>query len=260
MTPELDIQDETARRDGKIPVCEHCGYDCSNSTEFSNCSECGKRLSDSIVWRKHTGRLQRAVRYRSERTIFGLPLVDIAIGARPHHGEKYGRAVGIIAIGDLAFGWLSCGVFSFGFVSIGWMSAGVLSIGLMAVGIVAALGIAAMGLGLTVGSGAIGGIVVGVGVVGFIAKGVSAVGIYAEGKVAVGMFTRPIGTSGHPKADALFNALDPILGGVGVVRAGIAILLVWIIVAAVGILAAIAIAWIQRMHKARFVRLRSGPA
>ncbi|HEY6271440.1 MAG TPA: hypothetical protein VIX19_05530 [Terriglobales bacterium] len=51
-------------------------------------------------------RAQSSVRHRSEQTLFGLPLIDIASGPDPERGEKHGRARGIIAIGDEARGWL----------------------------------------------------------------------------------------------------------------------------------------------------------
>ena len=49
------------------------------------------------------GRLGR--RYRTPTTLFGLPLVDIAIGAT--HSETRGTARGVLAIGDFARGLIA---------------------------------------------------------------------------------------------------------------------------------------------------------
>lgn len=83
------------RRD---PYCGNCGYSFTGLTESSKCPECGRPVvevltRDAVPFR--TGR-----RYRSATTIFGRPLVHIAVG--PYENESYGRARGIIAIAAVA--------------------------------------------------------------------------------------------------------------------------------------------------------------
>lgn len=103
-------------------------------------------------------------RYRSEATVWGLPLVSIAVG--PKDGSPRGVAKGIIAIGDAAVGGVAVGGAAFGVVALGGVSVGVLAVG------GAALGLAAFG-GLAVGLLAFGGLAVGVGAVGGLAIGIS---------------------------------------------------------------------------------------
>ena len=103
-------------------------------------------------------------RYRSEATVWGLPLVSIAVG--PKDGSPRGVAKGIIAIGDAAVGVVAVGGAAFGVVAFGGLSVGALAVG------GAALGLAAFG-GLAVGLLAFGGLAVGVGAVGGLAIGIS---------------------------------------------------------------------------------------
>jgi hypothetical protein len=100
------------------------------------------------------------IRKRSETTILGLPLYDIALGPDYDKGEMRGYAHGVIAIGDLA-----TGVVAFGGVACGILSAGGLAIGLL---------------------GAAGGAAVGAFAAGGAAIGIVAVGGAAAGLVALG--------------------------------------------------------------------------
>lgn len=95
--------------------------------------------------------------YKSERTLFGLPLVHINIG----YGLR--GAKGVLAVGNYAVGVVAVGGFSIGLVGIGGLSAGLL-----------------FGLGgVTLGGIALGGLAV-----GWIALGACAVGVYALGASA----------------------------------------------------------------------------
>ena len=96
--------------------------------------------------------------YKSERTLFGLPLVHINVG----YGLR--GAKGVFALGNYAVGVVAVGGFSAGLVGIGGLSAGLL-------------------LGL--GGVALGGIALGGLAVGGIALGACAVGVYALGASAV---------------------------------------------------------------------------
>ena len=117
-----------------------------------------------------------AYEYKSQRTLFGLPLVHIRLGDR-----GAGLAKGVLAIGNCAVGLFALGGFSFGLVSIGGLSFGLLfSLGGLALG---GLAIGGLGIGLLAFGGA---------AVGWLAMGSAACGVYAAGgaalasKIAVG--------------------------------------------------------------------------
>ena len=117
--------------------------------------------------------------YRSARSLFGLPLLHVAIGNDPATCKmRVARgvlAVGGIAEGIIAFGARARGVFAFGGVAIGVVAVGGLSIGLISMG-----GLA-IGLLLTFGGLAMGTMAVGGGAVGWYAFGGTAIGEYAAG-------------------------------------------------------------------------------
>jgi len=117
-------------------------------------------------------------RYRSKATLWGLPVVDIAIG--PHEDGPRGRARGIIAIGDSATGWIAIGGVARGMVAVGGVGVGVFALGGAAAGLLTAVGGGAVALGAAVGGLAI----------GSIADGGGAIGIVAQGGGALGLFTR----------------------------------------------------------------------
>ncbi len=125
--------------------------------------------------------------YKSERTLWGLPLVHIHL-----KNNSLVRAKGIIAIGNVATGVVAVGgVFSAGIVSLGVLSAGLLlsvgclSVGLLAVGCIAA-GAAAIG-GLAFGWLGLGGIVRSVyGAGGIVEASRIAIGGVTEAPLAIG--------------------------------------------------------------------------
>ena len=100
--------------------------------------------------------------YKSERKMFGLPLVHINIG----WGAK--KAKGVLAIGNIATGILSIGLLSKGILAIGLLSLGVIGIGALSIALL-----------LSIGSIAI----------GTFAIGALAIGVFALGALAIGMFT-----------------------------------------------------------------------
>ena len=99
--------------------------------------------------------------YKSERTLFGLPLVHINLSQR---GLTWAR--GIVAIGNVATGVVAIGCFAAGILSLGAICLGLLVLAGMAVGLVAlggiSIGIIAVGgcaLGyLAIGGSAVGGV------------------------------------------------------------------------------------------------------
>jgi predicted RNA-binding Zn-ribbon protein involved in translation (DUF1610 family) len=233
---------------GRPPYCSNCGYSLIGLTESSKCPECGRPLvevltRDPIAFR--TGK-----RYKSQATLFGRPLVHVAIG--PYEDEPRGIARGIIAIGDVANGWLAIGGAAYGIIAIGGMAVGVAAIGGMALGL------------LALGGFAVGGYALGGGAVGFIASGGAAIGVIAQGGGAVGYIARgggvfarhgvPLAMSGgDPLALAFFTRWSWLLGTAGPGYASLLIPLMWWMIAAV----AVALASGAAVSAALFLRQRS---
>lgn len=108
--------------------------------------------------------------YKSERTLFGLPLVHVNVGVGMY------KAKGILSVGVL-----STGIFSVGLLSIGLFAVGLLSLGLLA------LGVLSLGL-LTVAAVAVGFFAVGAIAVGVISIGALSVGFASVGALSVGKY------------------------------------------------------------------------
>ena len=171
-------------RSANAPYCNNCGYDLSNLTESSKCPECGRPLVEVLT--RGPRLLESGKRYRSKATLFGLPVIDIALG--PKGGEFRGRARGIIAIGDVATGGIAIGGVARGVVAVGGLAVGGFTFGGGSIGLFTALGGGAIG-GIAVGGGAMGGIAQGGGALGFVAQGGGAVGYFARGASALGVHT-----------------------------------------------------------------------
>ena len=124
-----------------------------------NCPECQREVSEQAIMCPHCGYPIRGLsgyEYRSQRELFGLPLVHIVSGLRidPVTG-KLRVAKGIIAIGPIAVGGLAFGGASLGVLSFGGAALGLVAAGGAAVGVLLAMG------GLAIGAVAIGGAAVG---------------------------------------------------------------------------------------------------
>ena len=110
-----------------------------------------------------------AMEYRSPQTWRGMPLVHVAIGARPAGGRRtIAHARGIIAVGDTAQGVIAVGLIAIGVVAVGPVAIGVVALGVAALGVVS----------------------VGVVTVGVVAAGVVALGLRVAGVVAAGALLR----------------------------------------------------------------------
>ena len=96
----------------------------------------------------------RGYEYRSDRRVFGLPLIHIAF-SRDSEGKEMRTATGLIAIGDIAIGGIAIGGFSFGGIAVGGISAGLVSFGGIALGLLTALGGVGLG-GFAAGSFTVG--------------------------------------------------------------------------------------------------------
>jgi len=157
------------------PYCGNCGYRLTGATESSKCPECGRPLVEVLT--RNSQMRMTGKRYRSKARLFGLPVVDVAVG--PANGQTRGVARGIIAVGDIAIGGIALGGVSIGVVPVGGLALGLCSFGGSSIGLLTAMG------GLAVGGMAVGGAAFGV-----LAVGGGAVGIFAQGAGAQGMFTR----------------------------------------------------------------------
>ena len=189
------------------PYCGNCGYKLSGLVDSSKCPECGRPLVEVLSRGGQWGR-----RFRSQATLCGLPIIDVALGPRP--GERIGRARGIIAIGDSATGLLAIGGVAKGLVAIGGMAIGGLSVGGGSIGLFSAVGGFAVG-GLAAGGGTLGVFASGGGAVGYVASGGLAVGYYASGGAPFGVHTLGPGAN-SPEAIAIFDTFAWFFGGAAV--------------------------------------------
>ena len=194
--------------EGNEPYCSHCGYQLTGLTESSKCPECGRPVVD-VLTRPSWGR-KLARRYRSDTTVFGLPLVHIATG--PRGDQRRGQAKGIIAIGDMATGVIAIGCVARGVIAIGFITMGLVGFGAFGIGLMAGLGGVAVG-GIASGGVAIGIVAQGGCAVGVLADGVAAYGYVVRGKETVrGCYTvTPKGSS--PGADQMLASWTWLIGG-----------------------------------------------
>jgi hypothetical protein len=233
------------------PYCGNCGYILKGAVESSKCPECGKPLVEVLTRGPSFAGLGK--RYRSKATLFGLPVIDVALG--PAEGELRGKARGIIAIGDVATGWLAVGGMAFGIVAVGGVSVGLFALGGLAVGVITGLG------GLAVAALASGG-----GAIGLLAMGGGAIGVFAQGGGALGLYTRgspgtPGAASGRNATEAAFQHVNWFFGpwppdAATMLRPMIVI--VGLTVLAAGVIGLIAWWAIRREGRARSLQARSG--
>ncbi len=117
--------------------------------------------------------------YRSKTTLFGLPLLHVAMGVNPATGGKRNatgiialgcRPRGVIAFGDVAVGVIACGIFCYGPIAIGVVAVGIVALGSVAAGLCYAMG------GVAIAPVAIGGAVFGYYANGALAWGKHAIG------------------------------------------------------------------------------------
>ena len=92
--------------------------------------------------------------YRSEKTLWGLPLVHVVF-ARDPSGTSVRVARGIIAMGDVAIGGVAIGGIAIGGFAMGGLGVGLVGLGGLALGLLMATGGLAVG-GVALGGGAIG--------------------------------------------------------------------------------------------------------
>lgn len=159
------------------------------------CTECGAQISDRAASCPQCGVPREAAKpvrrpkrkagyeYRSERMVWGRPLVHVAFGRNPETG-KVMVARGFIAIGTFARGFFAIGSFAMGVFTIAGVGLGLFSFAGVAIGLLAAAGGVAIG-GIAAGGLAIGGLAVGGLAIGYEAFGGLAIGCKAVGCKAI---------------------------------------------------------------------------
>lgn len=167
------------------------------------------------LYENYTGITKRPfLEYKSERTLFGLPLVHIirtnyaayfpyvrTFGVRGINiGGRYGRvryscglpaARGVFAFGPKAKGIIAVGNFSTGFISIGNISSGIFSIGNISAGLFSIGNIVLAPL-VALGNFAAGALSAANVALGYAAAGNIALGKFAIGNEVKGTFTFPV--------------------------------------------------------------------
>ncbi len=100
-------------------------------------------------------RRSRGYEYRSEKTLWGLPLIHVLFSA-----NRMGVARGVVAIGERAVGLVAVGGMAVGGITLGGLSFGLISLGGIALGLLVGLG------GLAFGGVAVGGVAMGLAATG----------------------------------------------------------------------------------------------
>lgn len=118
--------------------------------------------------------------YKSQRTLFGLPLVHVNF-----QNGGFARAKGILAIGNRAIGLVAIGGVAVGLLAFGGVALGLLALGGVAIGVLLALAGVAIG-GIAMGAVAVGVVAFGGVALGYVAVGGCVSGTYALGNLAAG--------------------------------------------------------------------------
>ena len=163
------------------------------------CSECGRSISDKAFACPQCGaptgkggvhpaaQFYRGYEWKTQATLFGLPLVHVAGGWDPSGRRRVAK--GIVAVGDIAIGVLALGGAAFGGVALGGFSLGLASVGGAAIGILLGMG------GLATGYVALGGLAIGYYAMGGLALGPHALGANFQDPEAVEFFRQYLGSA-----------------------------------------------------------------
>lgn len=123
--------------------CPEC--DSSISDKAATCPKCGYPIKPAPDVDRLVRSMWRGYEWKSKTTIFGLPLIHIAIGRNKETGKLMG-AKGIIAIGQFAIGVITIAQFGIGLLfGLGQFVAGIVAIGQFAPGVLFSLGQFAIG-------------------------------------------------------------------------------------------------------------------
>lgn len=144
--------------------------------------------------------------YRSEKKIFGLPLLHVVNEPDPVTGRRI-IAKGVIAIGGQSLGIFAFGGVASGFMAFGGIAAGVFAFGGISIGLCSWGGLA-LALIIALGGLAIGTVAIGGTSVGYYSFGSTAIGTHALGKNASSPKANDFFL---PWANDLLSNLGPIL-------------------------------------------------
>jgi hypothetical protein len=144
--PPVTLQGEPVL-EGRLTACRACRKEVS--VEAVTCPHCGAPYPARQTWRGW------GYEWKSERTLFGYPLVHVAFG-RDANG-KMRVATGIIAVGQFAKGAfvlaqfgiaavVGIGQFVIAPIAVGQLAFGLIAIGQLGIGILAGIGMVATGL------------------------------------------------------------------------------------------------------------------
>lgn len=144
---------------------------------LTRCPDCGRQVSDRAVACPNCGRplarggqggaartaLVAGFEYRSERTLFGWPLVHVVYGASDNATLRPAR--GILAFGNIAIGLVAFGGIAVGGIALGGITLGPIALGGVAIGLLLGAG------GIATGYWALGGVALGATAIGGVALG-----------------------------------------------------------------------------------------
>lgn len=140
--------------------------------------EVSNEFMENLEYKNSSGKMtpilnnKKYYEYKSEKTLFGFPIIHINIGGK----HKSRVAKGIIAIGDLGIGVIAIGGVAMGPLSIGGVSLGGIALG-----------------GVSLGLIAIGGVANGLFAIGGIANGIISIGGLENGSAVIKTFSTSIG-------------------------------------------------------------------
>jgi hypothetical protein len=140
--------------------------------------------------------------YRSGASLFGLPLVHVAMGQIVDGQYRRGIARAWVAIGDVAVGALfAAGGLSMGLISVGGLALGIVPIGGFAVG------------GAAVGGLAMGAMAIGGAAFGWVAAagGLAVAHDFASGGLAVARHANDAAAADHFAVDRFFRLGDGLI-------------------------------------------------
>lgn len=133
--------------DGRLGPCRCCRREVAR--EALQCPHCGAPYPGKLQWRGW------GYEYKSEKTLFGWPLVHVAFG-RDSNG-KMRVARGVIAVGQFGIGAITVAQFGVGLIAglgqfvvapiaVGQIAGGLVAVGQFAIGLLFGAGMVATGL------------------------------------------------------------------------------------------------------------------
>lgn len=181
---ESDIAYPETEKLIKLGKLFECSMDYLLNDEITEKKSVSPEKAETVLDKIRADIAARWREYKSEKTVFGMPLYHIGRDAR-----------GFFAVGLKARGVFAVGLRARGVVSLGLLSVGILSIGLLSLGLIT-LGMLSLGI-LSVGTIALGLFAAGAISIGIVSFGALAVGGFSAGALAIGEY---IAVGDHARA------------------------------------------------------------